>query len=528
MTQPLRAAALLSVMLLLARVVGLVQTVVVGTLIPRGDNDAYKAAFGLIEFVNYLVAGGALSVTFIPLFTLFKNNDNERDAWRFFSAIASIMTCILVVIITLSYLLATPVARWYYSGFDEERLALTVKMTRILLPAQIFFYLGGMIVGVLNAHKRFGASSLTGVAYNIVALITGVALWFLLGHNSVGFAWGILIGAFFGNFLLPLVAALRAPSAERLRFRFLLDFRQPGVARFFRNTLPIMLGVSFPVIDQFVLKHFASFLREGTIAQLDNGNRVMLAPLAILAQAASVAAFPYLAGDSATKQWSKFADFLRSGLRRLLFISLPASTLLILLAQPLIIIVFRHGEYSMFDAQETALAFAFYCVGLFAWAGQQLVARGLYALQDTVTPTLIGSILTIFLYIPLCWLAVRWNRHEVLGLALATSVGASAHFCGVFIALERKLAQREYATSLRSERVLGTLLRTLAACCIMGIVGLLVKNFADAHLPHNRIGDIGRLFVISTVSVAAFIFAAQRFQIPEWAWLQGKILRRKR
>jgi putative peptidoglycan lipid II flippase len=93
-----------------------------------------------------------------------------------------------------------------------------------------------------------------------------------------------------------------------------------------------------------------------------------------------------------------FAEFLRNGLRRLMFIALPASTLLILLSQPIIWILFRHGKYTPEAAQNSALAFAFYCVGMFAWDRQQLLARALYALQDTVTPTIIGSVLDDFLF----------------------------------------------------------------------------------------------------------------------------------
>lgn len=526
MTQPLRAAAILSLAILLSRVIGLVQLIIVSSVMTPTHTDAYTAAFRITEFVNYLVAGGALSATFIPIFTQLKQARSEDEAWRFFSAIASIMSVVLLVVLSTVFLFIKPIAA-FCTPYTGDKLALTVQMTRIMLPAQAFFYMGGMIVGVLNAHKRFGAAGLTGSVYNLVALGVGIAAWQAMGRNPLGFAWGILVGAFAGNFLLPLGAALVGPREERLRFRFLFEPHLPSVKQFFRNAVPIMLGVSFPVVDQIVMPYFTGHLRDGTLTQLNNGNRVMVAPLAMLAQAASVAAFPFLAGDSANQKWGSFADFIRSGLRRLMFVALPASTLLILLSQPIIIILFRHGKFTNLAAQNSSVAFAFYCVGMFAWAGQQLVARGLYALQDTVTPTIIGSVITVFVFLPLCWLAAH-SSNPILNLALVTSVGASIHFGSVLIALEKKLAKPPYRIALNSKRVLGTLLRTLTACSLMGVAGLLAKVAGERFLPDNFVGALAHILLISTVAIIAFIAAAQRFRIPEWQWLRGKVLRRKR
>ena len=524
MTQPLRAAALLSATILLARIIGLVQSSLISGIMLKPETDAYTAAFRVNDFVNYLVAGGALSVTFIPIFIEMKDNARRDEAWRFFSSIASIMSVALLGVLALTYVLVEPVLRLI--GWSGKDLSLVVQMTHIMLPAQAFFYLGGMLVGVLNAHKRFGASSFTGAVYNVVAVVVGLMIW-SLNRDILGFAWGILIGAFCGNFLLPLIASLRGPREERLQFRFTLDYRAPGVQKFFRNALPIMIGVSFPVVDQIIMIVFKKHLGEGALTQLDRGNRVMVAPLAMLAQAASVAAFPYLAGDSALQKWDTFAEFLRNGLRRLLFIALPASTLLILLAQPIIILIYRHGNYTDADAQSSAIAFAFYCVGMFAWAGQQFVARGLYALQDTITPTVIGTIITFAFYIPLCFFVVYYTPYPILGLALATSLGACAHFCGVFLALEKKLAKPQYNVRLGAERVLGTILRTLTACLVMGFVGLLVKNLCDALLPQNFIAHVVRVLVITPCALLAFAWAARRFRIPEYDWLMSKVRRRR-
>jgi putative peptidoglycan lipid II flippase len=543
--RPLQAAAVLAGTILLARVIGLLQYTIINSKLPPGATDAYYAAFRLPDIINYLVAGGAMSVTFIPIFTELKyaaqrtsaeEGGHREEAWHFFSTVATLMGIALILLIVGGVLLAEPLVRLTNPGFTapdpdkEETLRLAVQMTRIILPAQFFFYLGGMVVGVLNAHKRFGASGMTGAVYNLVAIAIGYAAWLAIGET--GFAWGILLGACAGNFLLPLVAARSGPLEERLRFRPSCDWRHPAVRRFFLNALPIMLGVSLPVVDQFVVGFFASYLTTGALTHLQTGNRVMLAPLGIVAQAASVAAFPFLASDSAAHKWDKLSDFLRSGLGRLMFLSLPISMLLILTAQPIINILFGYGKYAddPVALEHTAIAFAFYCVGLFAWVGQQFVARGFYALQDTTTPTIIGSALTIFFFVPLCWAAARWGG--VLGLAFATSIGAAAHFCGILIALESKLRSRRYNTHLQTRRITGTLLRTGAATAAMGIAGLLANSAAVWFLtsgkePVTKLGDLLRIVLVGTVACIAFAAAAQLCAIPEWDWLKGKVARRR-
>jgi len=541
---------LLSGAFLLSRVTGFVQLALINALLPRAAADAYAAAFTLPDVVNYLVAGGAMSVTFIPIFTSLRQGEHPRAAWGFFSTVATLMGLVLSLVVLACVVFAAPLTALFSPGLLEpghaqsfvhalslamqvasgsfpnppHTFTVAVEMTRIMLPAQLFFYLGGMVIGVLNAYKRFGASGFTGVLYNTIAVVVGVLLFAVTGR-SVGFAWGILLGAFCGNFALPLWASLSGPKDERLRYSPSLDWRMPSVKRFFLNALPIMLGVSLPVVDQIVVKFFASGLGEGALRNLFTGNRFMLAPLGIVAQAASVAAFPYLASDSAAEDWKSFAEFLRNGLRRLMFLTLPLSVGLILVSEPLLNL-FRFGKFGAADAHESAVAFAFYCVGLFAWTGQQLAARGFYALQDTRTPTIIGSLLAVA-FCGLCQFVV-WMGWGVLGLAFATSIGAGAQFVGVTLALDKRLKQKKYNAPLQLERVLGTMLRTGAACVVMALAGLFANAVAGQVLGGGKGSDIARLCLVSLAAWGAFIVAAQRFEIPELFWLRGKLLKRAR
>ena len=373
---------ILSALYFLSRFTGLLQAQLISALMPTVATDAYSVAFDLPDYLNYLVAGGAISLTFIPIFTRFWEKGKEAEAWRFFSTLMCTMGAFLFVATALMMIFTPQFMALTKPGFlgpDEnglldpngrEKFELAVQMTRVILPAQFFFYSGGLMLGVLNAFKRFGSSGWTSAVYNLVAIAIAVPLW-LLTKNPVVFAWGILIGAFFGNFLLPYLALQAAPRSQRPRFRVLLDTKNPAVRRFFVLTLPIMLGVSLPVVDWWVVGYFGSSLGDGPLTHMKNANRLMISAQGIVGQAVAVASFPFLASMIALGNYAEFSDFLRTTLRRLTFVTLPLSVLLVLGATPLCSLVWGWGKYDdPAKIGETAVSFAFFTIGLFAWAAQ--------------------------------------------------------------------------------------------------------------------------------------------------------------
>ena len=235
--RPVQAMLILSALYFLARFTGLFQGALISALLPEAATDAYSVAFNLPDYLNYLVAGGAVSLTFIPIFTRFWDKGKEAEAWRFFSTLLCLMGGFLVIATALMMIwtpqltaLANPGLR---ASDKAETLRLAIAMTRVILPAQLFFYLGGMMLGVLHTFKRFSAAGWTGAVYNLVAIAIAVPLWFLT-KNPIVFAWGILIGAFVGNFLLPYLALQSAPRSQRPRFRVSARREQSRRAPVFR------------------------------------------------------------------------------------------------------------------------------------------------------------------------------------------------------------------------------------------------------------------------------------------------------
>ena len=538
-SRPMQAMLILSALYFLSRFTGLLQAQLISALMPATATDAYSVAFDLPDYLNYLVAGGAISLTFIPIFTRFWEKGKEAEAWRFFSSLMCLMGAILFVVTVIMMIFTPQLTTLTHPGFLEHdanglpnpekarTLELAIQMTRVILPAQFFFYSGGLMLGVLNTFKRFGSSGWTSAIYNIVAIVIAVPLWFLT-KNPVVFAWGILIGAFCGNFLMPWMALQSGPRSQRPRFRLLFDVANPNVRRFFILTLPIMLGVSLPVVDWMVVSYFGSSLGEGTLTHLKNGNRLMISAQGIVGQAVAVASFPFLASMVALGNYVEFAEFLRTNLRRLSFVTLPLSVLLVLGATPICSLIFGWGAYNdPAKIGETALSFAFFTIGLFAWAAQGIVSRGFYALGDTRTPTIIGSALTIFFFIPLCALSMHFNM-GALGLSLATTIGAAAYFGVALVFLEAKLKQRKYQAPIGLDLLAGTLLRTMSACALMGVAGIMALILGQGIIPATKAGDLVLLLWVWIVAGFVFCGASSQFEILEWAWLSAKLRRRKR
>jgi len=531
-TAPLRAAAVLSLLYFLSRFVGLFQAAIITALLPPYAADAYKRAFALPNFLNYMVAGGALSLTFIPTFSGLWDKGKEAQAWRFFSSLASLMGAVLVVLTLVLMLFAPALVAIGNPDLTlqgkENTLKLTVEMTRVVLPAQGFFYLGGLMVALLNTFKRFSASGWTGTVYNVVAMLVAIPMWFA-SHNPLAFAVGITFGALVGNLFLPWMALQSGPRAQRPRFAWQFDVGNPAVRRFFRLAIPIMLGVSFPVVDMIIVQYFTPGAF-GRFAHIDNANRLMIAAQGLLGQAAAVAALPFLASKVAASDYRAFAEFLRTGLRRLLFITLPISVLLILCAEPIVSLVFGWGNFNRpYKIEETAACFAFFCVGLFAWGAQGLVARGFYALGDTKTPTIYGTLLTLVFFAS-CAFLKRGNSESdglLVKFALATSIGAAAQFAGLLVLLEGRLSRPRYGASLELHRVAGTLVRTFAVCFLMGVAGLLALLLARPLVSDGKGAQLALLIWTSGVALFVFVSAANRFEIPEWLWLRDKLPKRR-
>src|SRR5438093_2630324 len=251
--------------------------------------DAYYAAFTLPDFLNYLVAAGSLSLTFIPVFAQYVAEDREEEGWRVFSTVICVMGLALVALVALAEILTPQLATLIAPGFGPAEKARLIFLTRLMLPAQICFYLGGILSAVQYAKGQFVVPSLAPLIYNIGVILGGVFLSPKIG--IMGFAVGVLAGATAGNFLLQLYGSRRAGA----RFVPNFDIRHPGFRLFLKLAIPIMLALSLSFADDWIVRWFGSYLQPASITWLSYSKTLMRVPLTAVGQAVGVVSFPLLA-----------------------------------------------------------------------------------------------------------------------------------------------------------------------------------------------------------------------------------------
>jgi len=257
------ATLLLMGTVMLSRVIGYVREAYIAYAFGAGgQTDAYVAAFTLPDWLNYIVAGGAASITFISIYTRFLAEKRDADAEKTFSIVITVMTAVMVAGTLVAEIFAPQFVRWMFHGFSEQQIGLCVYLTRVLLPAQIFFYVGGVVSAVLLSHRLFLFPAMGPLLYNVFIILGGV-----VGGRRMGIAalaYGAVLGSLVGPFLASVIGAARIGTGYKPSF----DVSNPAFREWVRLSIPLMLGVSLVTADDWILRHYSAS-GVGDIARLN-------------------------------------------------------------------------------------------------------------------------------------------------------------------------------------------------------------------------------------------------------------------
>jgi putative peptidoglycan lipid II flippase len=487
-----KAAGIMMAAILLSRILGLVREMVIANQFGGGgDVSAYRLAFVLPDSLYFLLSSGALSSAFIPVFTEYLTKGKEDEAWKVFSIIATFIFIVLGTAIILCEIFARPLVGLVALGFARqhpELLDITVRMTRIVLPSQIFFFMGGLIIASLYARQHFLAPAVGPIIYNIFIIAGGLFLAVIVG--IAGLTWGALVGAFVGNFLLQLIAVRKIG----VKFKPSLNLRHPGVVKVGKLALPVILGLSLPYVDVSVNYWFGAFLATGAVAALGFANRLMQVPLGVFGQAAAVALFPTLAAQAARKEIGQLRTSVNFGVRGIMLLTIPSSVLMAVLAMPIVTMLFRHGKFTPEEGSAAAVALVFYAIGIAGWAGQAVIARGFYALQDTIVPVVTGTVMTL-IFIPLNWILMKPMGHA--GLALATSIAAILNMLALLELFRRRLG------GINGRLIAKSLAKVIVSSAAAGFVAWIIIRYAGTYV---ELGSaLGALMGFIAASVPALV-----------------------
>ena len=478
----------------LSRMTGLLRTVVVSARFGTGpEMDAYVAAIFIPDLVFQIVAGGAVASAFIPVLSGYLARDDDEGAWRLVSSLFGLAVAILVPIGVLLFVFAEPVLGLLVSGYSSEQIRLAANLTRVLLASPLFFALGTLTTSVLNAHQRFLLAALAPTTYNL-GIILGA--WLFSGWLGI---YGLAVGAALGalGFLL-----IQIPGLLQCDFHFFpgLRLKDPGVRQVGKLVAPRTLGLAVAQLNFGAIIALASPI-PGAVTALSYAWILMMLPLGVFAMAISTAVFPTLADQTARDELDAMRATLSRTLRVILYLTIPASIGLMVLAEPIVKLLLERGQFGPDSTALTVYALRFYALGLIGQAAVEIVTRAFYALQDTRTPVAVAAIAMIA-NLSLALLLRPGLGHGGLALALSTASGLEA-------ALLLLLARRRLG-GLEEAQLAASTIRSLAGAAVLAFALVPVIELLQAVLGQATLLD-RVVFVGVAVAIGALVYVAATY-----------------
>lgn len=475
------ATVLLVMAILLSRIVGFLREMYIAWAFGATSiTDAYNAGFTIPDWLNYLVAGGTASITFVSIYTRFLAEGREEEARKTFSAIITIMTAVLGVGIIFAEIFAPQLDRLMFSKFNPEEFALCVHLTRILLPAQLFFYVGGVVSAVLQSRRMFLLPALGPLFYSGGIIVGGLLFSHRLGISAL--AYGAVAGAFVGIFLINAIGAARVGMGYKISF----DVRNAAFREWVRLSIPLMLGVSLVTADDWILRYFAAG-SVGDITRLNYAKRLFAVPIAVLGQAASQASLPFFARLFGEKRFTDFAATVNGSVYRIIAAALLASSFMTAAALPLVDLLYRRGHLHFSDSQTTAVYFFWFSISLAFWSAQGLYARAFYAAGNTLVPMIASTVVTLA---SLPVYAALNHSMGARGLVIASDIGIAANCLAAAVLLHQRglvgIAGLDW-------KEIG---KAFAVSCVAAFTGW--KLTTVVNLNGSKLADLKALVLIST------------------------------
>ncbi|QQY07606.1 MAG: murein biosynthesis integral membrane protein MurJ [Candidatus Xiphinematobacter sp.] len=496
----IRTAGIVAGAILFGRIIGLLRELTLASLFGAGRSmDAFLTAFRTPNLLRDLFAEGALSTTFITLFSRKVAKEGKKSAWLLASRVIMWVTTFMSTIVLLGIIGAQPIVGMLAPGFPEHKAQLTILLCRIMFPFILLVSLAALVMGMLNVSNVFGIPAIASSFFNLGFVGGGVFLSWLLdpsfGERSlVGLAIGVLIGG-------ALQLIIQLPSLQRAGFSFYLVRTcqwhcDPDLRAILKLMAPATLAASAVQVNVMVNTIFASWLEDGTISWLTCAFRLMQFPLGVFGVAVATVTLPAVSRLAADRKITLLRETLARAMRLSVFLTLPSAVGLIFLATPIVSLVYQHGKFGPDDTLHTAIALQLYALGLVSYSCIKVLFPAFYALGCKWEPAFV-SLLSIGLNLLLNWLLTFQFGLGYRGLALSTALSA----CFNFVALYCRM--RPYIGGLESLQFISTVLRTLVSALAMAIAcwGLTHLGSGWISSPHLWVRGVSLLTIVCAAAL---------------------------
>jgi len=512
-----RATSIVGLAVLCSRVLGLIRETVIAALFGASRNmDAFLTAFRAPNMLRDLFAEGALSTAFVTTFSRRIATEGDQSAWRLASKVATLTLVFMSAITLLGIIFAPAVITILAPGFPADKAALTIQLTRIMFPFILLVSLAALVMGMLNAKNVFGVPAMASSFFNLGSIIGGVGLCYWLDpqtnwrhpHFGERGLMGLAIGTLLGG-LLQLVVQFPAASRVGFRFRFDFNWRDPGVRTILALMAPATIAASAVQVNVAVNSGFASSLGNGPISWLNIAFRLMQLPLGVFGVAVATVTLPLVSRSAALGNTSEFRGALAHSMRLVMLLTIPSAIGLMILAEPIIAVIYQHGRFTVNSTLQTAAALRFYSIGLAGYAGVKVLAPAFYALDKRHLPMVV-SLISIGVNFGLNWLFTFHLGLGHRGLALSTSLVAMTNFLLLYAMMRRHTGRLETSALLTT---LGKI--AIAGALLAGICLLAERFFFSGQTRGSELWLIAALIVTITVGVGAFFGTTYLLRVAE-------------
>ena len=516
-----KAAGIIGLAVMCSRLLGLVREQVFAALFGGGSAmDAFTAAFRIPNLLRDLFAEGALSTAFVTTFSKTVARGGDEASWRLANKVATLTALVLGLLCVAGMVFSPQLVSLLAPGFDPQKAALTAQLTRIMFPFILLVSLAALVMGMLNAKSVFGVPAMASSFFNIGSIVGGVTLGYWIDPHFgtralIGLAMATLLGG-------ALQLAVQLPSLARQGYRFRPDFqwRDTGVKAILALMGPSVIAASTTQFNVLVNSMFASTLGNGPIFWLAIAFRLMQLPLGLFGVALGTVTLPLLSRLVVAGQINAFRTELAHAMRLAFLLTIPSMIGLMMLADPIISVLYQHGKFNAYQAAQAAGALRFYAIGLAGYAALKVLVNAFYALDKRKTPMLV-SFLAVALNLLLNWIftfRLGWGHR---GLAFSTGCIATVNFLLLYALMRRNLKgleSRRMCVMLGKVAVAST---ALIAVCAASSHWLLADWQTQPFLAKFSA-------LIGTVIVGALVFAAcgAALHIEEIKELQGALKRR--
>lgn len=491
-------------MTLTSRVLGMIRDIVTaGRFGTSWQWDAFIYAFMLPNFFRRLVGEGALSNAFIPVYSRTLHTEGKEAAFRFANVMATVLSMALVgfmivVELVLHYL--------YQADFLSDRLHLTVDLLRIFFPYLFFISIFALAMGILNCHQHFFTPSLGPVILDL-AWIGGV-LWIVPMAGKIpedqlrALAVILLISG-----IIQVAVEVGPLRKMGVKFQWIPDFNDAKLKQTLKLILPAVMSFAIVQVNMLVDMVLGYFIGPGANSSLWYGTRLMQFPLGVFGIAMGTALLPTISAQIARKEIEASKKTMSFALRSVALILLPCMVGLMVMAVPIIQMLFERGEFDAVSTARSASVLFFYSIGLLSYSGEKMIATGFFAAHDMKTPMIMGAITLVFDTI-LNLILMQFLREG--GLALATSIASIAEFAVLLHLYQKKIS------GLPLREILKSYLRIFMASLAMGAVCYFSFQIFRGIYPENSTtAQMIRVFVPISISVLAYVGFCFLFHVTE-------------